>query len=79
MMMMTTRTVAVALSLALLVAGRTMSAQTAPPLDVSKLGPQVGQAVPAFEGVDQFGKKHTLASIARSRGAMLVFFRSADW
>lgn len=79
MMMITKRTVAVALSLALLVAGRIIAAQTLPPLDVSKLGPQVGQAVPAFEGVDQFGKKQTVASIARSRGTMLVFFRSADW
>ena len=80
MMTMNTRqTIAVALSLTLLLAGKTMSVQTAQPLDVSKLGPQVGQAVPAFEGVDQFGKKHTLASIGRSRGTMLVFFRSADW
>lgn len=57
------------------------SAQSPAPaaIDTTKIGPQVGQAVPAFEGVDQFGKRHTLASIAGRRGTMLVFFRSADW
>ena len=32
-----------------------------------------------FTGVDQFGKSHTLASSYGPKGAMLVFFRSADW
>ena len=48
-------------------------------IDASKLGPQVGAVVPAFTGVDQFGKPHTLASTYGPKGAMLVFFRSADW
>ena len=30
-------------------------------------------------GVDQFGKTHTLPSTYGPKGAMLVFFRSADW
>ena len=56
------------------------AAQPAPdPIDTSKLGPQVGAVVPAFTGVDQFGKSHTLASSYGPKGAMLVFFRSADW
>ena len=55
-------------------------AQPAPdPVDTSKLGPQVGAVVPAFTGVDQFGKSHTLASSYGPKGTMLVFFRSADW
>ncbi|MEO7132737.1 MAG: hypothetical protein ABI024_00820 [Vicinamibacterales bacterium] len=55
-------------------------AQSAPDtIDTSKLGPQVGATMPAFAGVDQFGKSHTLASIAGPKGAMVVFFRSADW
>ena len=49
------------------------------PIDTSKIGPHVGQAVPPLEGVDQFGTRHTLSSIAGPRGTMLVFFRSADW
>jgi hypothetical protein len=39
----------------------------------------VGTVVPAFSGVDQFGKTHTLESSLGAKGAMLVFFRSADW
>ena len=48
-------------------------------IDTSKLGPQVGAVIPEFSGVDQFGKPRTLASIYGPKGAMLVFFRSADW
>ena len=48
-------------------------------IDVSKLGPQVGEPVPDFSLTDQNGKPWTLQSIMGSKGAMLVFFRSADW
>ena len=48
-------------------------------IDVSKLGPQVGERVPDFSLVDQTGKTHNLRSIMGARGAMLVFIRSADW
>lgn len=48
-------------------------------IDVSKLGPQVGERVPDFKLFDQFGKERTLQSIMGRRGAMLVFVRSADW
>ena len=48
-------------------------------IDVSRLGPQVGQRVPDFTLTDQAGRTRTLQSIMGSRGAMLVFFRSADW
>ena len=48
-------------------------------IDVSKLGPQVGQRVPDFSLKDQTGKVQTLQSIMGPKGAMLVFFRSADW
>lgn len=48
-------------------------------IDVSKLGPQVGERVPDFQLIDQTGKSQTLQSIMGRRGAMLVFIRSADW
>ena len=48
-------------------------------IDVSKLGPQVGQRVPDFNLKDQNGKSWTLQSIMGAKGAMLVFVRSADW
>jgi hypothetical protein len=62
----------------LLVFAFLQAAQPAP-VDTSKIGPQVGQAVPPIRGVDQFGKTQTLESIYGPNGAMLVFFRSADW
>jgi hypothetical protein len=49
------------------------------PIDVSKLGPQVGQRIPDFSLTDQHGKMWTQQSIMGPRGAMLVFYRSADW
>lgn len=48
-------------------------------VDVSKLGPQVGERVPDFSLKDQNGKTWTLQSILGPKGAMLVFYRSADW
>ncbi len=44
-----------------------------------KTGPDVGQQVPAFSAQDQEGQNQTLKSIMGPKGAMLVFFRSADW
>jgi hypothetical protein len=48
-------------------------------IDVSKLGPQVGARVPEFSLHDQTGRTRTLQSIMGTKGAMLVFYRSADW
>jgi hypothetical protein len=48
-------------------------------IDVSKLGPQVGDRVPDFALKDQTGKTQTVQSIMGPKGAMLVFIRSADW
>jgi hypothetical protein len=44
-----------------------------------KTGPEVGQPVPGFSAKDQEGRTQTLKSIMGLKGAMLVFFRSADW
>ena len=67
--------------IAALLAGFLMQAQSSQrtPIDVSKLGPQLGERVPDFSLKDQTGKTWTLPSIMGSKGAMLVFFRSADW
>jgi hypothetical protein len=56
-----------------------LGAQTPPAVDTSKIGPQVGAVVPPLEGIDQFGTRRTLSSVYGPKGAMLVFFRSADW
>lgn len=66
----------------LLLAQPDASAQSHTPkskVDVSKLGPQVGERVPDFRLADQRGQSQTLQSIMGSKGAMLVFVRSADW
>jgi hypothetical protein len=54
-------------------------AQSTQAIQVSKLGPQIGERVPDFSLKDQFGKTVTLQSIMGAKGAMLVFVRSADW
>ena len=48
-------------------------------IDLSKLGPQVGEWIPDFSLTDQNGKPWTLQSIMGPKGVMLVFYRSADW
>ncbi len=65
----------------MLAAQTPMSAQTTTrsKIDVSKLGPQVGEQVPDFSLKDQNGKTRTLQSIMGPKGALLVFYRSADW
>lgn len=74
------RAVGVALAI-LLVVGPDVIAQPPPgtPIDLSKLGPKVGERVPDFRLTDQDGKTWTRDSIMGPKGAMLVFFRSADW
>jgi hypothetical protein len=47
--------------------------------DPQTLGPKVGQRVPAFTLPDQHGATRTLKSTFGPKGAVLVFFRSADW
>jgi AhpC/TSA family len=46
---------------------------------IIKTGPDVGQQVPDFSAQDQEGRNQTLKSIMGPKGAMLLFFRSADW
>lgn len=42
-------------------------------------GPEVGSRVPDFHLLDAVGHPQTLKSIMGPKGALLVFFRSADW
>jgi len=72
--------ISLALLLGSVLAKATLPSQApAQKVDVSKLGPQVGERVPDFSLKDQSGKTWTLQSIMGAKGAMLVFFRSADW
>jgi hypothetical protein len=48
-------------------------------LNAREYGPPVGSKMPGFELRDQDGKTHTLASLLGPKGAVILFFRSADW
>jgi cytochrome oxidase Cu insertion factor (SCO1/SenC/PrrC family) len=74
---MTTRA-AVAIGAFVLATGAVASAQEPLP-DVDRFGPQVGETVPDFSLVDQFGETRSLQSLMGPDGLMLVFSRSADW
>ena len=62
------------LALILFAAGAVAFAQQA-----IKTGPEVGSTLPSFEALDQNGRPQNLKSILGPKGALLVFFRSADW
>ena len=47
--------------------------------DPQALGPKVGERVPEFSLLDQHGTMRSLRSTLGPKGAVLVFFRSADW
>lgn len=53
--------------------------ESRPRIDLSKIGPQVGEPVPDFSLPDQSGTLRTLQSVMGPQGAMIVFVRSADW
>jgi hypothetical protein len=42
-------------------------------------GPAVGSRALPFEARDQNGQSHNLSSLLGPKGAILVFYRSADW
>jgi hypothetical protein len=48
-------------------------------VDPQTLGPRVGEHVPDFSLPDQHGATRSLRSTFGPKGAVLVFFRSADW
>lgn len=62
-----------------LAAGSVDAVQQPARVDTSRIGPQAGAIVPSFQGIDQFGNSQSLSSVYGPKGAMLVFFRSADW
>jgi cytochrome oxidase Cu insertion factor (SCO1/SenC/PrrC family) len=48
-------------------------------VDVETLGPKVGASLPDFSLRDQDGMVRSLKSLLGVNGAVIVFFRSADW
>jgi hypothetical protein len=54
-------------------------AQQPPTVDVTTLGPRVGETAPDFAAPDQHGTSRRLSTLMGAKGALLVFYRSADW
>src|SRR4051812_29817367 len=50
-----------------------------PDIDLSSVGPAIGEKLPDFRLSDQHGIIRTLDSAAGPKGTMVVFFRSAEW
>jgi len=62
--------------------GQAREYQTVSPpakVDVEHVGPSVGVRLPDFSLRDQHGDVHSLKSLLGPKGAVIVFFRSADW
>lgn len=76
---MTMRLMSSAVALLIFLTVAASAQQASPKIDVSRLGPQVGQVVPDFRLQDSQGKVWTRDSIMGPKGAMLVFSRSVDW
>ncbi len=70
---------AICVTVTIMMLGATIEAQERDPIDVSALGPQIGERVPDFSLPDQHGRIQTLESIMGENGAMILFHRSADW
>ena len=76
---MSMRTIGLGIALLVFVPLPARAQQPPQKIDLSRLGPQVGQRVPEFRLQDAQGKVWTRESIMGPNGAMLVFSRSADW
>ena len=50
-----------------------------PGANLDGIGPKIGETAPDFEAPDQHGVRRRLSALIGPKGAMLVFFRSADW
>ena len=48
-------------------------------VDLDTVGPQVGDPLPDFSLRDQGGQERSLKSLLGAKGAVIVFYRSADW
>ena len=53
--------------------------RTDPIDDNMKTGVAIGETIPPFEAVDQNGKSWSFDSIKGRNGAVILFYRSADW
>jgi len=62
-----------------LLGARDQATAPASTIDIDAIGPKIGDALPGFSLPDQNGRVRTLNSLLGAKGAVIVFFRSADW
>lgn len=43
------------------------------------VGPPIGEQIPTFTALDQYGRAQTLSTLVGPKGLLLLFVRSADW
>ena len=69
------------LSCGLFALGQTAARQATPfdPNKDARTGVEIGRPIPPFQLTDQFGRRQDFNSIKGPQGAVLIFFRSADW
>ena len=66
-------------SLSLLALGCGSDKSSSPHPASPSIGPGVGQVMPPFSALDQFGKNVSSNTLKSPNGTVLLFFRSADW
>ena len=66
-------------ALVVLAAATAFGQQAPAKIDVTKLGPQVGNTIADFRLQDQGGTMWSRDALMGPNGLMLVFSRSADW
>ena len=71
--------IALACVVGLAAAPHTIAVARAQASDPQSLGPKIGERVPDFSLPDQHGATRTLRSTFGPKGAVVVFYRSADW
>ena len=40
---------------------------------------KIGERIPDFHAVDQYGKEHRFGDLVGPKGLVLFFYKSADW
>jgi hypothetical protein len=66
-------------SLCLIALGCGSETSSSPHVASSSTGPNVGQKMPPFTALDQFGQTISSETLKGTNGTVLLFFRSADW
>jgi hypothetical protein len=71
--------VVIAISLALLGVASAQENRPSTGDSPPPIGLEIGRRSPEFALVDQFGHEQSNETLKRTKGTVLLFFRSADW